>query len=714
MIQKTMEPKHTNQLVHETSPYLLQHAHNPVNWYAWSKEALGRAREENKLIFLSIGYAACHWCHVMEHESFEQEDVAELLNRDFISIKVDREERPDLDEIYMTATMLYTGGHGGWPMSVFLSPNLKPVYAGTYFPKEGMYGRPGFKSLLSHLAEAWKERGPTLEEDGDKVASAIQQMQATGEGGEVLSRSGVSEAAEQLWRAFDSSLGGLSSGANKFPPSLSMDLLLREHRHSGYLPYRSVVELTLEKMGHGGIYDHLGGGVHRYSTDPKWLVPHFEKMLYDQALVSSVYLDGLQATERPELKKLFTEKARGIFDYVLRDLRSPEGAFYSSEDADSEGVEGKFYIWTLDEVLEIAGEEAGRWFASHYDVTELGNWDHPGDAHVPAGPKNILQADRPIEVIAKLHDLDPEKVEKAVAEVRQKLFEARQKRVRPGLDDKILTGWNGLMIAALAKGAAVLDEHRYGEAAARAAEFVLDAMLRDRRLLATYGKGRARLKAYITDYAFLIEGLLALYEWSGELRWVDAAGQLLDTTIEYYWDEAGGGFFFTASDHEELIVRGKTATDGAIPSGNSVMLGNLQKLSILLDRGDLREKAEQIIRVFAGGETMRSPFQHERLLSGVEAWHQGFEEIAIVGSRGDPGTKELLGTVYRQYLPNKIVAILDPGDSETPKRIPLLANRPQIDGRPTAYVCRNFTCRQPTADPGALREQLQQGAERPS
>ena len=303
----------------------------------------------------------------------------------------------------------------------------------------------------------------------------MQQMHEPGEGGEVLPRSGVSEAAEQLWRAFDSSLGGLSSGANKFPPSLSMDLLLREHRHSGYEPYHSAVELTLEKMGHGGVYDHLGGGIHRYSTDPKWLVPHFEKMLYDQALVSSIYLDGLQATERPELKKLFEEKARGLFEYVLRDLRSPEGAFYSSEDADSEGVEGKFYIWTLDQVLQIAGEEAGRWFASHYDMTELGNWDHPGDAHVPAGPKNILQVDRPIKVIAELHDIEPAKVEKAVAEVRQKLFAARQERVRPGLDDKVLTGWNGLMIAALAKGAAVLDERRYGEAAARAAEFILDA-----------------------------------------------------------------------------------------------------------------------------------------------------------------------------------------------------------------------------------------------
>jgi uncharacterized protein len=700
-----MTHRHTNALIHETSPYLLQHAHNPVNWHPWGEEALRRAKEENKLIFLSIGYAACHWCHVMEHESFEDEAVAEILNRDFISIKVDREERPDLDEIYMSATMLFSGGQGGWPMSVFLSSDLKPVYAGTYFPKENMYGRPGFKTLLEHVQRAWKEKGEDLAADSEKVVESIRMLHRSAAGTSIASRQAVSDSAEQIWRAFDPAYGGLASGSNKFPPSQAMDLLLREYRRGGYEPFRNAVALTLEKMGNGGIYDHLGGGIARYSTDPKWLVPHFEKMLYDQALVSSIYLDGYQAVERPEIKALCVEKARGIFDYVLRDLRDPAGAFYSSEDADSEGLEGKFYVWTKQEVEQVLGEDAAL-FCSHYDIGDLGNWQHPGDDHVPHGPKNILQVVRPIEVIAKLDRLDPQDVAAKIAASRQKLFEAREKRVRPGLDDKILAGWNGLMITALAKGAAVLEEARYGEAAAQAADFILREMRRDGRLLATYGKGRARLTGYITDYAFLVEGLLYLYEWSGDLRWLDEAGRLTDTAIEFYWDKDEGGFFFTASDHEQLIVRSKTAHDGAIPSGNSVMLMNLQRLSILLGRPELREKAERIIQVFGGG-IARSAFQHERFLCGIEAWHEGFEEIAIVGAASDPATKALLRAVHRGYTPNKVVAQLDPGDSETPKRLPLLADRPQLDGKPTAYVCRNFTCQKPVNDAEELARQLE-------
>jgi hypothetical protein len=705
----SMEHKHTNALIHESSPYLLQHAHNPVDWHAWGEQALRKARNEGKLIFLSIGYAACHWCHVMEHESFESEDVAEALNRDFVSIKVDREERPDLDEIYMTATMLYSGGHGGWPMSVFLTPELQPVYAGTYFPKENAYGRPGFKTLLAFLSGTWRDNREALLSDSRKVVDAVRQIHGGGEQGELVPREAVSQAAEQIWRAYDREQGGLASGSNKFPPSLSMDLLLREYLHGGYEPYRNAVELTLERMGNGGIYDHLGGGLCRYSTDPKWLVPHFEKMLYDQGLVASIYVDAWQATERVEIKQLCGDRIRGICDYVLRDLRSPDGAFYSSEDADSEGLEGKFYIWTLDEIRQVLGEEAGSIFASHYDVSEIGNWGHPGDDHVPHGPKNILHVDRPAGIIAKLNHLDAGEVAKTIEESRRKLYEARQKRVRPGLDDKILCGWNGLMITALAKAAAVLDEPSYAEAAARAAEFILGAMRQQGRLLATYGKGQARLKAYSTDYAFFIEGLLALFESSGDRRWLTAAGELTDTMIEHYWDTGASGFFFTARDHEELLVRSKTANDGAIPSGNSVMLMNLQKLAILLGRQELREKAEAIIRSF-GGSVPRTPFQHERLLCGIEAWHQGFEEIAIVGAADGAGTQALLRVVHSLYLPNKVVARLDPANEESRKGIPLLAEKTQIDGRPAAYVCRNFACQRPTTDPDELRAQLRKAA----
>ncbi|MEX2302782.1 MAG: thioredoxin domain-containing protein [Bryobacterales bacterium] len=700
-----MEHRFTNALVHESSPYLLQHAHNPVNWHAWGEEALRKARNEGKLIFLSIGYAACHWCHVMEHESFESEDVAEVLNRDFVSIKVDREERPDLDEIYMTATMLYSGGHGGWPMSVFLTPELQPVYAGTYFPKENAHGRPGFKTLLAFLSRSWNENRESLMTDSRKVVDAVRQIHGGGDQGDLVPREVVTQAVEQIWRAYDREQGGLASGSNKFPPSLSMDLLLREYLHSGYEPYRNAVELTLERMGNGGIYDHLGGGLCRYSTDTKWLVPHFEKMLYDQGLVASIYVDAWQATEREELKQLFSDRARGICDYVLRDLRSPDGAFYSSEDADSEGLEGKFYIWTLDEVKEKLGDDAGRIFASHYDVGEFGNWAHPGDDHVPHGPKSILQVARSAETIAKLNHLDAAEVARTIEESRQKLYEARQKRVRPGLDDKILCGWNGLMITALAKAAAVLDEPRYEEAAAQAAEFILGAMRQEGRLLASYGKGQARLKAYSTDYAFFIEGLLALFESSGGLRWLTAAGELADTMIEHYWDAAGGGFYFTAADHEELLVRSKTANDGAIPSGNSVMLMNLQKLATFLDRGDLRAKAEKIIRAF-GASVPRTPFQHERLLCGIEAWHQGFEEIVIAGADDDPATRALLRTVYNLYLPNKVVARVDPSDEKAIKGLPLLAGKTLVDGKPAAYVCRNYACQKPVTEPLELRSQL--------
>ncbi|MBI3666611.1 MAG: thioredoxin domain-containing protein [Acidobacteria bacterium] len=687
----------TNHLVHETSPYLLQHAHNPVNWYPWGPEALELARRENKLIFLSIGYAACHWCHVMEQESFENDEVAETLNRDFVSIKVDREERPDLDEIYMNATMLYTGGQGGWPMSVWLTPDLKPVFAGTYFPPENYAGRPGFKTLLEAIAQAWKEKREELEAQAEQVTGALSSMHE-GEKSEPIPLERIAAIARRMEEAYDPVYGGLpGGGANKFPPSMSMEVMLREYHKSGDRPLLSCVELTLEKMGNGGIYDHVGGGIHRYATDSRWLVPHFEKMLYDQALVSSIYLDGYQATGR----RVFAERARGIFDYVLRDLRSPEGAFYSSEDADSEGMEGKFYIWTLEQVQEVLGEEDAALFASHYDITEWGNWDHPGDAHVPAGPKNILQVVRPIETIARLKGQEAGDLEARFAEMRRKMFEARSKRPRPGLDDKVLCGWNGLMIAALAKGAAVLDKPAYGEAATSAAEFIVTNMQRDGRLLATYGKGRARLNAYLTDYAFLIEGLLALYEWRGEQRWLDEALRLTNVAIEYYWDHQKGGFFFTASDHEPLIHRSKISTDSAIPSGNSVMLSNLHRLSVLLGRNDLAEKAAQIIHVFAGA-IEKNPLAYDRMLAGIQSWHEGLVEIAILGQGGDPRTRELVRTLYRGYLPNKLVVRAEQADD----RLPLLTGRGLIDGRPTAYVCRNYACRKPTTSPQELSEQL--------
>ena len=690
-----------NRLAAEASPYLLQHAENPVDWYPWGEAALAKARAENKLIFLSIGYAACHWCHVMEHESFEDAEVAAALNRDFVAVKVDREERPDLDEIYMSATMLFTGGHGGWPMSVFLAPDLRPVYAGTYFPKDNAYGRPGFKTLLRLIHEKWRREGDALLADASRVVDAVKRIHTAGEAGGLPDKEHVAAAADAVYRAFDLTLGGIAAGANKFPQSLSMDLLLHAFDATGDARYRDAVEITLERIANGGIYDHLGGGLHRYATDPKWLVPHFEKMLYDQALVASIFIDAYRAATVPRRKRLFADRARGICDYVLRDLTSPQGAFYSSEDADSEGLEGKFYIWTRDEIREVLGEPAARVFAAHYDVSEYGNWLHPGDAHVPAGPKNILQIVRSAEVCAKLDGVEPERIEASLAASRAKLLAVRGRRVRPGLDDKILTGWNGLMITALAKAAAVLQEPAYGEAGARAARFLLSAVRRDGRLLAGYGKGAARLTAYSTDYAFLIEGLTALYEWNGDPAFLQEAQALTDTLTAFYWDAPAGGFFFTASDHEKLLLRPKTAHDGAVPSANSTMAMQLQKLAVLLGRGDYKQKAEQILRVFADA-SLRSVFQQERLLCALDARQRGLDEIAVAGEPDDPRTQSLLAKVHAAYRPNKVVARTVPKSAEAAVRIPLLEGRTTVSGAPAAYVCRDYVCRRPVTDPGEL------------
>ncbi len=735
-------------MIHETSPYLLQHAHNPVNWYPWGEEALRLAREQNKPIFLSIGYAACHWCHVMEHESFEDEHVAEILSEHFLSIKVDREERPDLDDIYMNATVLFTQGHGGWPMSVWLTPDGKPFFAGTYFPPEDNYGRPGFSSVLLMLEKFWRERRDDLLSDAGKVAGMLGQMEPVGSR-ELLSDEQVAGAAAQIAGAFDDRNGGLGSGQNKFPPSMAMDLILRNSRTAPSHQMTQPVELTLEKMARGGIYDHLGGGIARYSTDVKWLVPHFEKMLYDQALVSSIYLDGYVLFGRED----FAATARGIFDYVLRQMQSPEGGFYSSEDADSEGMEGKFYIWTWEEVLDVLGDEDGALFASVYDVTAMGNWDHPGDAHVPSGAKNILQLLRPMAEAARQHGLPVEDLELRMAEARRKLFEVREKRVHPGLDDKVLTAWNGLMIASLAKGAAILagqadgkrdgetNAARYRVAVERAADFILTKMQKDGRLLRSYRAGKAHLMAYVDDYAFLIDGLTCLYELTGELRWLAEAERLMDTALEHYWDPEQGGFFFTAADHEQLIVRAKPGTDNAIPSGNSVMAMNAMRLAVLLGRPELRERAGAILELY-GGAAGRQPFAHDRMLSAMEAWHEGFAEIAIVGPADDAGTRELVRAAWGSYLPNKVVALLDPalsdagpevapnagldaGKDAAPEAgpdagkdagrpnmvrvenaVPLLAGKKMVDGKAAAYVCRDYACQAPVTTGTDLATQL--------
>jgi uncharacterized protein YyaL (SSP411 family) len=543
------KPKHTNRLIDSTSPYLLQHAHNPVDWRPWGCEALDKAAADDKPIFLSIGYSACHWCHVMERESFENEQIAEVLNREYISIKVDREERPDLDEIYMNATVLYNQGQGGWPMSVFLTPEGKPFYAGTYFPPESRWGRPGFKDILVQIARLWREDRNKLTQSAESLTEAVRHYSGPAADPAGIPHETVGRAAAEFAQAFDTRHGGMLSGqTNKFPPSMAMTLMLREYHRTNASgkPDQTLLDrvlLTLDKMAGGGIYDHLGGGIARYSTDPQWLVPHFEKMLYDQALVSAVYIEAFQVTG----EQRYADVARDIFDYVLADLRSHEGGFFSSRDADSEGVEGKYYVWSKTQIINVLGQSAGELFCSYYDVSEAGNWE----GH------NILNVPRGLDAVAKLNGVEPAALKRTLDDARGKLLSARAQRVPPGLDDKVLTSWNGLMIAAMAAGGRVLGESKYIEAAAAAADFILTRMNADGRLLRAYRNGKAHTPGFLDDYAFFVEALLELHFATFEPRWLLEAVRLNADTIAHFWDEAGGAFFLTADDAEELVVRAK-------------------------------------------------------------------------------------------------------------------------------------------------------------
>ena len=685
--------KHTNRLIHTTSPYLLQHAHNPVEWYEWGQEALEEAKKQDMPIFLSIGYAACHWCHVMEHESFEDEEVAAALREGFISIKVDREERPDIDAIYMAYTQKTTGG-GGWPMSVWLTPDGTPFHAGTYFPKQSFLG------MLKQIHSLWvneREQLLTLSQSARDFFSEWSAGSEPAEG--VLPKSSVDASAKKLATYFDPTYGGFRSSRNKFPPSMAMDLLLRVYRRNGNGDLVEAVETTLDHMGRGGIYDHIGGGICRYSTDPEWLVPHFEKMLYDQAMVSAIYLDAHQVSRNP----FYASVATDIFEYVMEDLQSPEGGFYSSRDADSEGLEGKFYLWTVEQITQALGQEDGALFCKYYDVTKRGNW-FESRGHAPAGPKNILHVTQPPEVFAKSQGLDVVQFRGKLQAWRGKLRTIRDGRVAPKLDDKILSGWNGLMIASLAKGARVLNEPKFAEAAARAADFVLTKLrTQDGRLLRTYRMGQSRLTGYLDDYAFMTEGLLNLYEATFDPRWLDEAVKLTDTLIEYYFDEKGGGFFFTANDGEKLVARSKDPQDGAIPAGNSIQAQNLLRLAVLFDRKDYRQKAESILRAFAT-MAVRSPSAFERLYCAADLYHDRVKEIAIIGDPALPATQALVRTVFERYLPNKVVVHAPEKLNET--NMPLLKGRSRVKGLPTAYVCENYRCQLPVTSPAELAKAL--------
>ena len=601
-----------NRLIHEKSPYLLQHARNPVDWYPWGDEAFERAKREDKPVFLSVGYSTCHWCHVMERESFENEAIARLLNAHFIAIKVDREERPDVDEIYRSATQLLTG-RGGWPNSVWLTPDRRPWYTGTYFPPEDRTGMPGFGTVLTRLAEVWKDRRQDVETQADQLVAAMRQVSTVGGAeGDALSRDLVTIAVNALRASFDEDHGGFG-GAPKFPPHSGLRLLLYEARRTGDESILRMVTRTLDAMALGGIHDHVGGGFHRYSTDDRWFLPHFEKMLYDNAQLARIYAEAFTLTGDQEHRRV----AVGICDWVLREMTDPSGGFRSALDADSEGEEGKFYLWTRDQILDILGLDEGELFCRVYNVQADGNFRDEATGHRPGS--NILHLTRPLEQIAQAQAIDPQQLGERLAIARGKLLARRNERVWPHLDDKVLASWNGLMIGSLAYAGRALSEPRYTQAAQRAADFILDAMTADGGLLRSYRDGQAKLNAYLDDYAFLAEGLLELHQTTGRPRYLREAERLTDVLLARFRDSAGGGFFFTADGHEDLLLRSKDPFDRAIPAGNSVAAGVLTTLGRLTDRPRYAEQAAVTLEAFQS--VVRRAPNSAASLALAAAWH---------------------------------------------------------------------------------------------
>lgn len=680
----------TNHLINETSPYLVQHAHNPVDWFPWGEEALEIARREQKPILLSIGYSACHWCHVMEHESFENEAIARLMNEHFVNIKVDREERPDLDQIYMSAVQMMTH-HGGWPMTVFLTPEGLPFYAGTYFPPEDRYNMPGFPRVLISVADAYRERPEDVKETAASVLSELKRAATSLESSELLTTELLDAAYRGMIKSYDSTNGGFG-GAPKFPPAMSLEFLLHTYHRTANQQALQIVEHTCRKMAQGGIYDHLGGGFHRYATDARWLVPHFEKMLYDNALLSSIYLHYYQVSRDPAARTV----AEGILDYVVREMRHPAGGFYSTQDADSEGVEGKFFVWSKSEIAELLGERDAAPFIAYYNVTDLGNFEG----------ENILNTTQDLPAVAASAQVTEEQLTEALARSREILFAAREKRVKPARDEKILTAWNGLMLAGFAEAAAILKRPDYLEVAKKNAQFLLDNLRGDRLLLRTYRDGHAKLNAYLEDYAFFISGLVTLFETSGELQWLEEAVSLTTIMIEEFWDDEDGGFFYTGRSHEDLIVRSKDFFDNATPSGNSVAAEVLLRIGLLTDKVDYQRRAGTILRLMAS-TVQRYPSGFGRLLCALDFYVGAPKEIALVGDLDNPETQSLLDEIWSRYLPNKVVATVSPTNTSAGDLVPLLRERPQIDGKATVYLCELFTCTNPTTDPRELASQLQ-------
>ena len=687
--------QHTNRLIHETSPYLVQHAHNPVDWYPWGPEALATAKAEGKPILLSIGYAACHWCHVMEHESFEVERIGQLMNEHFVCIKVDREERPDLDQIYQAAVQVL-GRQGGWPLTTFLTPDGEPFYGGTYFPPDDRHGIPAFPRVLVAVAEAWRDNQAGIAETVGQLRAALEKLSSFREAGEAPDRALLENAARGLVRHIDPVHGGFAPHP-KFPNTMNLAFLLRRYRATKDRSWLSPVTLTLRKMAEGGISDQLGGGFHRYAVDERWLVPHFEKMLYDNALLIPLYVEAYQATKAP----LFRRIAEEAVAYVRREMRHPEGGFYSTQDADSEGEEGTCFVWTPAEVRAILGDELAELFCRAYDVTERGNFEHGRSIlHVVATPVQIAQ--RAGRTEAEVLDL--------LAEARAKLFAARERRVKPFRDEKVLTSWNGLMVSALCQVAMAFGDVAALADARAGLAFIETRLVRGERLLATFKDGQAKGNGFVDDHAFVGQALLDYFTATGEPPALDRALALHATLMEQFWDEVGGGFFFTGRDHEPLITRPRSSFDHSIPAGSSVATLNALRLYHLTGDERCLRTAERVFRLFRE-QMAKNPFGFGALLCALDFYLDTPREIVIVGRRDSADTEALVRATHDAFVPNKLMLLVAPDAAGTLATLPhvgsLLDGKAQVDGRATAYVCHRFTCSPPITDPTALAQLLE-------
>ena len=681
-----------NRLADETSPYLLQHAENPVDWYPWGDEALAKAREEDKPILVSVGYSACHWCHVMEHESFENEEIASRMNDLFVNIKVDREERPDLDSLYMSAVQSMTG-HGGWPLNVFLTPDGTPFYGGTYFPPDDRMGMPGFPKVLEAVASAFNDRREEVEENAQQIRESLRRATKELPKPDDLTPELLAEASEQLASSFDARNGGFG-GAPKFPQPAAIEFLLRQDKRGGGQREAVMVQRTLDRMASGGIYDQVGGGFHRYAVDAVWLVPHFEKMLYDNAQLASVYLAGYQAYGEDRYRRVAEE----TLDFVAREMTDPGGGFYATLDADTAGHEGLFYTWTADELDEALGEHhtpiAKRWF----NVEAEGNFEG----------RTVLAIPRAVADVADRLGMSEAALEESLARITQRLREVREQRERPGRDEKVITAWNGLMLRAFADGSRILKRNDFRGVAERNAGFVLERLQRDGRLLRSWKDGDARIDGFLEDYAFFIEGLLALYRSTLDAQWLEEAMRLADVMVAEFADSDGAGFFDTSASHQTPVARPRDLHDGATPSGNSVAADVLLRLGAMTGNEDYSGRATELLRTMAG--TMREhPLAAGRYLSAVDFYLGPVKEVALAGDRDSSELQALLDALYRGFEPNVIAGYVDQEQSDLAERLPFLQDRPPRDGHATAYVCEHFACLPPVHDPDALLRQLAEG-----